>query len=340
MKKNICYVAGKSGGHIIPCLTYAQYNQNINNYSILFFSTKNQLDSLIMKSFPITVDHVKLPCDGIPKRKTVLCIINFIGQLFLTGIKTVYYLLTKRPKKIITTGGYIAVPVCIIGFILRIPIELFELNAVPGKAIKFLAPYASIVHTCFPEARQALKSYKTDYIDYPVRFKHQPIPSRNNALQNLNFSSDKKTILILGGSQGSLFLNELIQRTCLSHPQLLKNIQIIHQTGEQTSAIKEFYTVHTINSCVFSYTPSIEQFYPAADLVICRAGAGTLFETLFFKKKALVIPLETSATDHQLDNALSFEKQHPNLFKAVRQKDLKNNQTLFIQYMLQMLGSM
>jgi len=339
MKKTICCVAGKSGGHIIPCLTYIQYHSTIRDNHILFFSTKSQIDSMIMKSFPVTVKHVPLAFDGIPTKKTIFGYLRLLVQLTITTLKTLFYLLYDRPKKIISTGGYVAVPVCLIGYLLKIPIELFELNAVPGRAIIFLARFASVIHTCFPEAKNALKDYKTDSINYPVRFSHQAIPTRKAALENLNFSDTKKTILILGGSQGSLFLNNLIQTACTSSDDFFKNIQIIHQTGECELSIKEFYSLRGINSCVFSYTPSIEQFYPAADLVICRAGAGTLFETLFFKKKAIIIPLEARTTDHQVDNALSFQTHHPELFTVLRQNELLDNPNVFTQQMLLMMGS-
>ncbi|NBQ18022.1 hypothetical protein EBU24_06940, partial [bacterium] len=144
---------------------------------------------------------------------------------------------------------------------------------------------------------------------------------------------------ILGGSQGSFFINELIKKACLIDKNYFSNIQIIHQTGQQVDSLKEFYQEQNIVNLTFSYTAHINEFYPAADLVICRAGAGTLFETLFFKKPALVIPLETITTDHQLDNALSFSKEHPELFSVLRQKELETNSSLFIQQVQYLLDS-
>ena len=341
MSKTICCVAGRSGGHIIPCLTYVQHLQEKNpQTSILFFSTHNTLDASILKSFPTITDHVALPFDGLPTKRNIFPWLGVIQQLCISSIKIIYKLIMQRPSVIISTGGYIAVPVCFIGYILRIPIELFELNAIPGKATLFLARYATIIHTCFPEAQSYFKRHKTDVIPYPVRFSTKSIPSRQEAEMHMGFDAAKKTLLILGGSQGSHFINKLLQEACKEYPTFFKSLQIIHQTGEQAQDIKAFYTAKNITSCVFSYTPGMELFYPAADIVICRAGAGTLFETLYFKKKALIIPLETHTTDHQVDNALSLCKQYPDLFKLIYQRDLTLDKDLFIQQLQQMLDSM
>ncbi len=338
MNKIICCVAGRSGGHIIPCLMYAEYLKKDSTHSeILFFSTNGALDASIIKNFPSITDHIGLPLTGIPSKKSIFSYLKFIKQLISTTLKTIYWLILKRPALIVSTGGYIAVPVCIIGFLLRIRIELFELNAVPGKATLFLARYASIIHTCFPEAEKSFHHYKTDLIKYPIRFNHKKLLSRDAALKNLGFCSEKMTILILGGSQGSLFINNIMKKACILNKTLFSSIQIIHQTGDRSTEIKDFYTKKEITSCVFPYISHIEQFYPAADLIICRAGAGTLFETLFFKKPAIIIPLETAETNHQLDNALSMQNQYPTFFSVLRQQELFDDITPFIQLVQQLM---
>jgi UDP-N-acetylglucosamine--N-acetylmuramyl-(pentapeptide) pyrophosphoryl-undecaprenol N-acetylglucosamine transferase len=84
---------------------------------------------------------------------------------------------------------------------------------------------------------------------------------------------------------------------------------------------------------VCAFTNDVEPFYVAADLIICRAGAGTLFEIAFFHKKALVIPLEIETTDHQVDNAFAIAQQYPQLFTVLRQGDIQKNPELFYDYL-------
>lgn len=235
---------------------------------------------------------------------------------FIKGlIQSFYYLLKYKPTLIITTGGITAIPVCIAGFCLRIPIDLYELNATPGKAIIFLAPLATNLYVCFKEAQNHLK--KGILTHYPLRFEAQYIPKSIP-----HFSSTRKTILILGGSQGSQSLNRLWKQTIESYPSsITSTIQVIHQYGNDTYPWDVFYTSHGIPAISFTFVQDIAAWYSLADLVICRAGAGSLFETLHFKKQCIVIPLEIHSTSHQLNNALAIQKDHPGLFRVTREKD-------------------
>ena len=171
--------------------------------------------------------------------------------------------------------------------------------------------------------------------------------------------------MVLGGSQGSIFINNLIKnwieknrsdnppthkategkpfsaepdeasgRTALN--KNLSNIQIIHQTGDSDSTNwDEFYSKQNIPAYYFKYSNKIKEFYQISDLVICRAGAGTLFELEFFAKKALIIPLETVYTDHQLDNALAMAKKNQDLFKVIRQREISENFNLGVHLSIQ-----
>ena len=89
--------------------------------------------------------------------------------------------------------------------------------------------------------------------------------------------------------------------------------------------LQNFYKTIGINGTVFAYEQNLAPYYQIADLIICRSGAGTLFETLFFKKTCITIPLETTTTDHQLDNAYALQEEYPHLFYVLRQKDLQQD---------------
>jgi len=160
---------------------------------------------------------------------------------------------------------------------LRIPIELFELNVSPGKATKFLAPIARNINICFEQSRQHFPQKKCVIKPYPLRF-----TQKQHMTDYAHFGLDdtKKTVMVLGGSQGSLFLNETIKEWVKRTNA--NDIQIIHQTGTHTQQWQEFYKKLDIPAFVFNYYAQLENLYPLTNLVICRAGAGTLFETLFF----------------------------------------------------------
>src|SRR5438105_8036970 len=196
----ICFVAGKSGGHIIPCLTIAHTMRGQNDRaSILFFSSNTDLDKKILTHNPAVSWHIMLPLSTKAQSlyKTMMhAIISFMRSLF--------YLCRHRPQEIITTGGIVAIPTCIAGFLLRIPITLYSLDAVPGKAIQFLIPFATSMYVCFESSQKYFPAGKSTLKPYPIKYSNTII-NQQDALIKLQLNPYKKTVVILGGSQGSLF---------------------------------------------------------------------------------------------------------------------------------------
>ena len=323
-KKIIACVAGRSGGHIIPCLTLAKPYTD-QKYELLFFSSGQQLDTDILKNYTTITQHIPLTIINVPY-KQVWKLPLFGTQFLKSCIVSLFTLIKKRPEKIISSGGYIALPVCLAAKILWIPIDLYELNVVPGKATKALAPLAKNRYICFSKTASYF-SHSTQIAPYPIRF-ISPNTEKNSSLFT-SYTPTKKTILVLGGSQGSHFINQqLCQLISLYGPTL----QVIHQTGsDHIGLLENFYLQNGINGTVFAYQQNIAPYYALADLVICRSGAGTLFETLFFKKRCITIPLETNITNHQLDNALALQTDHPELFFVIRQNELTQDPLLLFK---------
>jgi UDP-N-acetylglucosamine--N-acetylmuramyl-(pentapeptide) pyrophosphoryl-undecaprenol N-acetylglucosamine transferase len=121
----------------------------------------------------------------------------------------------------------------------------------------------------------------------------------------------------------------------------LPNIQIIHQTGsnESTHTLQNFYARNQIQAHVFSYDSALEKYYAVADVIICRSGAGTLFEILACNKKCITIPLESVAQDHQVANALACAQQYPENVRVLRQSDIQKNPSLFAQTITRLLNT-
>ena len=326
-KKIICCVAGHSVGHIIPCLPLAQQANSDKSTTYLFFSSKKNLDSTILNSYDLDKKHITINLMNIPHKKLWQMPL-FIMQFIYECTKSIGIFLKHRPEKIISTGGYISIPVCLAGKLLGIKIELYELNVAPGKAITFLSRFTPHIFICFNKTSKFFKK-PTTLIPYPIRFSGE---KNNQNTKNSPFTEyvpSKKTILVLGGSQGSDFLNHQI---CQLISLYGSDIQIIHQTGHaHLEILTAFYKSLHLNAVVFAYQPDLAPYYHIADLVICRSGAGTLFETIFFKKPYITIPLETSTTDHQVDNAYALHNEYPKLSNVIRQKELEIDQLLLFK---------
>lgn len=325
MKHTLAGVAARSGGHILPCLTLLEQEKTPTT-QVLFFTSHTNLDTSIAKNYPWITTKVALNFENVPYKKPWL-LPFFAVQFFVSFFKSFYYLAKHKPSKLVSTGGYVSIPVCLAARLLRIPVELFELNVIPGRAATLLAPLSSTVFTCFNDAHKYFKTAQLK--EYPLRFSNTSV-SKQQALEQLAYTPEKKTLLILGGSQGSAFLNAQLCNTLSAFSK--NTLQVIHQAGNNDiEALTAFYKAADIPAHVFAYEQDLAPYYQAADVVVCRAGAGTLFETAFFKKKCIVIPLEIASTTHQVDNAYAMQKQHPELFTVVRQTDLQEDASLLFK---------
>ena len=333
MKKphTICYVAGKSGGHIIPCITLAQeYKQKHPAASVLFFSSPRQLDRHILSTAPVD-RQVQLPFDALPSKWYHLPI--FVLNLIITLTKTFFHLVARRPKKVISTGGYISIPVLLCARLLAIPIELYELNVEPGKAVSWLASSATELHTCFAQTQLYFPKKKCIKTAYPIRFFDTTKQfSQKEADALLGFDQQKTTFFIIGGSQGSAYVNRAIRHWVESNQHMHEHIQIIHQTGQREyKKMQAWYDQLNIPAVVFDFDQDIAAFYAAADVIVCRSGAGTLFEVLFFNKQCITIPLETEQNNHQLANAQAMQAEHDELFTMIKQEAIEKDAGQFHQ---------
>lgn len=323
--KALCFVGGKSAGHITPCLTLAAAAraQSIAPPRVLFFSTRTTLDAALLAHNEHVTTWVPLPF-GTQSTKNIYTLpALFVRFLQAVGM-SLYFLRIHQPSTIASTGGLVALPVCIAGFLLRIPIVLYECNATPGAAITALAPLATKIYVCFNQTASYFCAKKTEYTNYPIRFDRQ-------ALVPPEWDTGNKTvILITGGSQGSIGVNRAIRRWLADHPELHAAVAFVHQTGSNDSTNwRSVYEQYQIQAQVFEYCAHIEHWYARAQVVICRAGAGTLFELLYLQKKALIIPLVADTTCHQRDNARSFAHEHPHLFQTLDEEALAKDPTLF-----------
>lgn len=330
--KHILCVAGKSGGHIIPCLTIAQRSLLLNG-TISIITTNGALDTHIVQQYQALQHTYTLSIMNVPY-KTWWKFPLFLGQVCFSFIKSILILSKRRPDVIITTGGYLAIPVCYAAFLLRIPIDVYELNVIPGKATQALVWCTRTLFVCFSKTAIYFKK-KTCLTHYPIRFTQQT-NIENNQPPLENYSSSKKTILVLGGSQGSQFIN---QQLCTLASLYGPSLQIIHQTGaDHVAMLQHFYSQLGVCHKVFSYEQNLAPYYHIADLVLCRSGAGTLFETLYFKKKCITIPLETHTTNHQYENAQTLAHYYPEYFSLIRQQELQHDPLKLFNMVSHFLG--
>lgn len=308
-------VAGRSGGHIIPVLTLLQNNSN--EWHLI--TTRATMDKTITAQAGIpTAQLHQMPLDPIAWRKPWLWLQN-IYQLYKVFSSALALFNSFKPTRVISSGGLLAVPVSIAAWWRNIPVELWVLDAVPGMAASAIMPFATKIHIVFAAAAQYCPAEKTIFSKYPIRAELITLPTHDQACKELDLDIKLPTLLVLGGSQGSRQLNKLVIDTLEQYPELRQKIQIIHQTGNDAEIVRSAYAKLNCRAVVFGYRADMATCYAAADIAIARAGAGTIAELLYAKIPSLLIPLITSTTSHQQNNAQSIILEHPHLFTSLGQ---------------------
>jgi UDP-N-acetylglucosamine--N-acetylmuramyl-(pentapeptide) pyrophosphoryl-undecaprenol N-acetylglucosamine transferase len=315
----IVSVASGSGGHIIPSISYIK--KNYSDKKIVFLSSLKDIDNLILSNYSLDIRY------NLFSRRFNLGVFNKvldILHIFFNILYSIIILLKYKPAKVVHTGGITAIAVCIAARILNVDIETIELNAKFGKANILIARISNIIYTCFKSARDEIYNINSNvYIkEYPIRFTDNDIISKDIALNYLGLDNKKATILIIGGSKGSESINNILKRLIYKYRNYFKNINICHQTGmNQYSDILNYYKdILENNFIVFNYRHDINYFYSAADIIISRAGSGSIFEIIFFKKKGILIPLMFN-DNHQLFNSKSICNENKD-FIYFNEKDI------------------
>lgn len=323
---HIAFVGGKSGGHILPALTLAHQKRQKEGSFILFFSHNLPLDKAILQEAPWIDTHCTIP---VLKFSSFYSIFNVAFKAQAAFVKCIFSLKKHKIREVISMGGALSVPVCLAAWALHIPFTLYELNAVPGKAVRFLARFAQRIYVCFPSAQASFTSCpdKVQEAPYPLRFSESDRLTKNEARTRLAIPLNARVLFVMGGSQGSEFLNSFaegyIRHRMVNYGER-ESVIIFHQTGpSQREGVENFYRRLGVTAKVFSYQSAIQHYYASADLVITRAGAGTLFELAFFKARSLIIPLESTTTNHQLDNAYAMAQKYPEYLNVHRQADVE-----------------
>ena len=316
-QKSIILTGGGTAGHvslnqaIIPSLIE-------EGYDVHYIGSHDGIEKeLISGAFP------NIPYHSISsgKLRRYFSMKNFTDPFkVLAGIGQALAVIRKvKPTIIFSKGGFVSVPVVIAAKLSNIPVVIHESDVTPGLANKIALPFASHVFTIFQETLKYLPSDKSTCTGSIVR--QQLFQGNKNRGKELcDFKDDKKILLIMGGSLGSVVLNDALRSNL---PELLVNYNVIHLCGkgnvdESLRSMKGYKQ--------FDYvTDELSDLLYAADFVVSRAGSNSIFEFLALKKPMLLIPLSASKSrGDQILNANIFNKQG---FAQVLEEELLSKKT-------------
>lgn len=298
--KRIILTGGGTAGHVTPNIALLPELKN-HNYDIHYIGSYDGIEKKLIEEFDI-------PYHGISsgKLRRYLDLKNFSDPFkVIKGYRQAVKLMKKlKPDVVFSKGGFVSVPVVLAAKRCKVPSIIHESDMTPGLANKICIPCATKICANFPETVKALPNDKTVLTGTPIR-KELFSGNKLAGLEFCGFTANKPVILVIGGSLGSVVVNEAV-RSIL--PKLLKKYQIIHLCGKGKvdESLKS-----TPGYVQFEYIKKeLSDLMDAADVVISRAGANAICEILALRKPNILIPLSAAASrGDQILNAGSFEKQ-------------------------------
>ena len=289
MKRNILITTGGSGGHVIPATILHDHLSKDANVTI---STDKRGSRYLDKV------NYKYNIVDTPRLDNIFFLPFKLISILLLTFKSFSLLKNKKIEKLISTGGYMSLPLIIAAKLLNLKIYLFEPNMVLGRANKFF------LNSCVK-----IFCYSEQIKNFPNNFKNKmeiikPLVRENIYKLNLSSSNkDKFNLLIVGGSQGAGIFGKNLKNSIVNLSKEF-SIRVIQQTDEKNiSDLKDFYFNKNIEHTIFSFDNNFANIIQQADLCLTRAGASTLAELSVLSIPFIAVPLPTSKDNHQFENA-------------------------------------
>jgi UDP-N-acetylglucosamine--N-acetylmuramyl-(pentapeptide) pyrophosphoryl-undecaprenol N-acetylglucosamine transferase len=312
----ILFTGGGTGGHFYPIIAVAQAlydkvrEKGILNPKLYYMApTKYNPRAL----FDNDIEFIMIPAGKIRRYFSILNFIDF----FKTCIGVFYAIIRVYkiyPDVVFSKGGYASFPVVLAARIFRIPVIIHESDSAPGKVNAWAAKFAQKIAVSYSEAALSFEKYsdKVAFTGNPIR-KEVALPLQNGAREFLNLEEGIPVIFILGGSQGSQDINDVVID---SIADLVNKYQVIHQTGRRnyqivkdTAAIVLKDNVNKYRYHPFDYLNDLSMRMSAgiSNIVISRAGS-TIFEIAVWGLPSIIIPLSKKVSHDQEKNAFSYAR--------------------------------
>lgn len=309
----IVFTGGGTGGHFYPIIAVVQKVNNIIDRehiigTRLYYFSSDPYDREMLVENGLLYEEISTG-----KMRTYFSFKNLIDlfKIFFGTINAIFKLFSIYPDVVFGKGGYASFPTIFAARILRIPVLIHESDSAPGRVNKWAGHFAKKVAVSFAEAASYFPSKTVAWTGQPIMTEIEYKSARDEALSYFKLESELPVIFVLGGSQGA----EIINNTILDAlPALVKNYQIIHQTG-----IKNFKSVSGQAEVVLADSKYKSRYLPiaylnplqmkmaagAAAIIVSRAGS-TLFQIASWGVPSVLIPFKNSNADHSRKNAFSY----------------------------------
>lgn len=315
--KKVIISGGGTGGHIFPAIAIANALKKLDPATeILFVGANGRME---MEKVPAAgYNIIGLDIQGIQRgsiKKNLLFPFKLIGSVR----KAIKIIKDFKPDVAVGVGGYASGPLLYAASLKNIPYLIQEQNSYAGITNKWLARKAKKICVAFDGMEKFFPKEKIIKTGNPIRRESVGIQGkRMQAMELYRLSALKSTILVVGGSLGALTLNESIMAGL--DKIIAADVQLIWQTGKfyYKGIIEKLGENSHENIKITEFLNRMDLAYSAADVIISRAGAGTIAELCAVKKPVILVPSPNVAEDHQTKNALALVEHHAAEFIADR----------------------
>lgn len=315
----IVLTGGGTAGHVTPNIALIPHLIE-KGYEIHYIGTKNGIEHNLISQYNNVTYH-SVQSGKLRRYRDIKNLTDPFKVIYGVG-QSASIIRKLKPSIVFSKGGFVSVPVVIGAWMNHIPVIVHESDITPGLANKIATKFAKKVCTTFPETVDHFKDGKAEYTGTPIR-RELLEGSAKKGLEICQFNGQKPVLMIMGGSLGAVAVNNCIRDII---KKLINRFNVIHICGKGN--IDEKYN-DLQGYAQFEYvSDDLPHLMAAADIIVSRAGANSIYEFLALKKPCLLIPLPLSASrGDQILNAKSFEKQ--GFSKVLMQEDM-NIDTLYI----------
>jgi len=297
MSRRVVIAGGGTGGHVFPGLAVAAELQTLG-VEVHWLGARRGLEADLVPERKLPIILVEL--EGIQARSPAAAAraVTLLPRAVMTAVRA---LLKLEPLAVVGVGGYASAAGLAAAGLLGLPTVLQEQNSIPGMTNKFLAPWADLICCGFADAVSRFPSLPAEWTGNPVRSPFFEI----DAVE----PHHPPHLLVLGGSQGSLFLNRMLPRALAILQSEGAVFEVQHQTGGRwAEVVKTSYSDLGIEAGVSAFLAEPWRSLQEADMVVARSGALTVSELAAAGRGALLVPFASAAGNHQEFNARSLEE--------------------------------
>ena len=315
-KRKVIIAVGGTGGHVFPGCNLAKHLLD-KDYNVILVSDNRGYKYLTkFKELNITI----LPSSPLITKNIVTKVFSLILVLY-SILRSLIFLIFNRPSIIFGMGGYASFPICIAAKFLNIKVIIYENNLIIGKTNKYLLPFSKKIFVSFEELEGIPSKYNHKKIHIGNIIKKEIISFSKKTLVQTN--SQKLNILILGGSQAAKIFAETLPNIFHQCSKQGIDLKIYQQClSNQNSELEILYKKMNIEFKIFNFSNNISEYFSKANLAITRSGSSILSELTNSNIPFISVPLPTSAENHQLKNAIFYQKR--NLGILIEEKNLKD----------------